>query len=93
MVIGHLCVVDKAPGGTHAPTHHFARRRSIGADRHALHALQKRRYDVRTEIARIGARIGQELMLLVKALHQAERLLRGQAVFFVRVALQLRQVV
>ena len=45
------------------------------------------------QVARIRARIGQDLVLLVKGLGQVQRRLGGQAVARVRLALQGRQVV
>ena len=48
---------------------------------------------VARQVARVGARVGQRLVLLVAALRRAERAFGGEAVAVVGLALQRRQVV
>ena len=59
----------------------------------AAQALAQRGDHVLRDIARVGPRVGQQLVLFIQALHEAQGLFGRVGVFFVRVPLQLGQVI
>ena len=91
MVVGELCVVIDPFAGIDR----LVRREHQRAQR-LRHSLQNSLHlgaHIVGKIARIGARIGQQLVLFIQRLRQVQRFLRGKAVARVGLALQGRQII
>ena len=93
MVVGDLGVVDKVLRFERTVSHKLLREGLIWIDHDRPQALRQGRHDVVGDIARIRARIGQQLVLLVELLRGGQRLFRREAKLRVGLALQRRQVV
>ena len=94
VVVGDLLVVDDARERQHVEARDIGGRRGVlalSADElgRGLDLLDH----VGRQVTRVGARIGERLVLLVQALRGAERAPRGEAVAGVGLALERREVV
>ena len=91
MVVADLRVVDEAT--TEGPHTRSGRERRAILVGHGRHHRTEAGGDVAREVAAVGARVGQQLVVLVERLRGRERLARRQTVQAVHVPLQLGQVV
>ena len=90
-MVGDLRVVDEAPAERALAGPGGEERRVGPGDRRDDRG--QRRGDVAREVAAVGARVAEELLLLVERLRDVQRLLRREAEEPVGVALQLGEVV
>ena len=93
VVVGHPGVVYQIFDLQWPPAVNLLRQRLVDVHHAALQALRQGLHHIVGNVTGIGARIGQELVLLVKPLHDVQRLFRGVGVFFIRVPLQLREII
>ena len=93
VMIRDLGIVHQIFGRKRAAAHQLLRKGLVVPCHHGTQAVRQRRNDVVGDVARIRARIGQQLVLLIEGLHKIQRFLCGIGVFFIRIALQLRQVI
>ena len=93
MVVGHPGVVYQIFDLQWPPAVNLLRQRLVDVHHAALQALRQGLHHIVGNVTGIGARVGQELVLLVKPLHDVKRLFCGVGVFLICVTLQLREVV
>ena len=93
VMIGHLFVVDKRWSGLNFSFQNRIGVSPVRAHGHRRHPLPKRLRHIGSQIPGISSRIGQHLMMLIKALHQIQSLLGRESEALVGVPLQSCQVI
>ena len=93
MVVAHLGVVYQIAGLKGTMAHDLPGQGSVFVDHHAAQPLRQGGYHIVGDIAGVGAGVGEDLVDLIEVLHDGQGLLGGVGVLFVRIPLQLGQVV
>ena len=92
-MVRYFCIIDKRFIRPDLMPGKLCRGLSVRADGASLKPFFQCGHDIGSEIAGIRARVGQDLMILVQALHDVQRLFGRISVPLVRFPLQRGQVV
>ena len=92
-MVGHLLIIDKGSPGPDLPFENRVRKCTVRSHGHRRHSLPERLRHIGGQIPGIRPRISEHLMMLIKALHQIERLFGGKSIPLVGVPLQGRQII